>query len=137
MRQYRGLNKSTKEWVYGWYCQVESNHFIIPEDAQCCRTAPDCDFLDGLAGQIEVIPETVGQFTGLRDKSGTEGIQRDLISHCDRNGGKPIEIIWIDGSWRGKYVGTDFSFVLNQLEMGRSKILGNRFQNPDLLENKQ
>ena len=76
------------------------------------------------------------QFTGLKDKNGTESFQHDLISHLDRNGEKPIEIVWKDGSWQGQYVGTDFVFVLNQWEMDSSKVIGNIHQNPELMENK-
>jgi len=80
---------------------------------------------------IEVIPETVGQSTGLKDKKGVEGVQGDLLRHLDRNGLNPIEIVWKNGGWQGRYLGgvttdsTDgFTFRLSQHEMSRAEIIG-------------
>jgi len=58
MRQYGGLTKEGK-WMYGWYRLITDSHYqkysVIYDDISY---AP-----------IEVIPETVGQFTGLKDKN--------------------------------------------------------------------
>jgi len=124
MRPYRGLTKDGK-WVYGWYIP---NRIAIPA-------------VDGTVYHyVEVIPETVGQFTGLKDKNGKEGCHHDLILNPHRNSGKPIEIIWEDGGWRGLYVGVEhgrFTYGLNSVSMSMSEIIGNIHQSPDLLENKQ
>lgn len=68
MRPYRGLTKKGK-WVYGWYCKVENRHYIVPDSAK--RYAIDKDD-PGFYGNREVIPETVGQSTGLKDKNGED-----------------------------------------------------------------
>jgi len=75
------------------------------------------------------------QYIGLKDREGKEAIHYDLITHLDRNSGNSIEIVWKDGGWCGKYLrgrvvdSTDeFIFRLTQLEMSRSKIIGNIFQ---------
>ena len=61
MRSYRGLTKESK-WVYGWYFHGSSNdtHWI--------------QLLDETMGNpvVAVIPETVGQATGLKDKKRTK-----------------------------------------------------------------
>lgn len=72
----------------------------------------------------------VSWFTGLRDKDGKEGVQNDLIDHFDRNGKKPVEIIWKDGGWYGRYIGCDFTFALNGYEMSRARIIGNTHVTP-------
>lgn len=74
------------------------------------------------------------QYTGLKDIKDKEAIQYDLIVYPDkyRNNGKPIKIIWKDGSWQGKYIPGDFTFILNEGEMERTKIIGNVFQNLNL-----
>ena len=78
MRQYRGLTKEGK-WVYGWYCEAQDyykkkHHFITSKDS---RFYPYVDGEERIIEPkkysvdiIEVIPETVGQSTGLKDKNG-------------------------------------------------------------------
>jgi hypothetical protein len=76
MRKYRGLTKDGK-WVYGWYCAIESTHFIIPKTASI--HAPDWRFCPSIWGHKEVDPETVGQSTGLKDKNSKEDWINDIV----------------------------------------------------------
>ena len=79
------------------------------------------------------------QFTDLKDKNGKESYRCDLIIHSDRNGREPIEIIWENGSWKGRYTSTcggstDFVFILKQDEMSQAEIIGNIHENPELIK---
>lgn len=60
----RGKRKDTGEWVFGFYHELDHpNHkdkgYIIPTYASALYS-------------IEVDPETVGQYTGIKDKNGKE-----------------------------------------------------------------
>ena len=61
--KFRGLLKNGKGWVYGDLVQdLELKRFaVIPQSAK------EHDY-----NEFEVIPDTVGQFTGLFDKDGLE-----------------------------------------------------------------
>lgn len=66
MRSYRGLTKDGK-WVYGFL--ISLNRIMVWDKEVCMRSE-----------SFEVLPETVGQQTGLQDKNGKEEVyQNDLM----------------------------------------------------------
>lgn len=71
MRPYRGLTIETKRWAYGWYCKVDGKHYIILDEAEFHRAAETSDgcIEDMISGFVEVVPETVGPQTGLKDNT--------------------------------------------------------------------
>jgi len=82
MRPYRGLTKEGK-WVYGGHCKVAVQDYIIPDDA-ITRVfpwrAPDTCCHVGIQGTIVVIPETVGQSIGKKDKYGIDIYEGDRVN---------------------------------------------------------
>jgi uncharacterized phage protein (TIGR01671 family) len=58
--KFRGKSLETGKWVYGYYVNTHDRHRIIYED------------YEGFYCEEEVDPETIGQYTGLKDKNGTE-----------------------------------------------------------------
>ncbi|WP_282638074.1 YopX family protein [Sphingobacterium thalpophilum] len=84
--KYRGFTIDTKKWVYGvpYFLNIEEDE---PEDCvykACIITGADWDGTCGFMSPdnncfIEVIPETVGQFTGNLTKAGTEIYDGDKL----------------------------------------------------------
>ena len=77
----------------------------------------------------EVIPETVGQYTGLKDKNGKKVFEGDILKGLYSNGNAEVKMI--NGSWVG-YAGkgwTDIGYVVDRVE-----VIGNIHDNPELLQ---
>lgn len=68
--KFRG-RKSNGEWVYGYYVGKDT---IIPFG----EVNFDLGFID-TSPCYEVIPDTIGQFTGLHDKNGKEIYEGDIL----------------------------------------------------------
>ena len=65
---FRGKRKDTLEWVEGYYVHIPCGR--LSRDEHLIQTVKD----NGQIGQLyEVIPETVGEYTGLTDKNGKNG----------------------------------------------------------------
>ena len=122
--KFRGLRTDGKGWVYGGYFQH----------------TPDEDgvryyIFDFNEGAVEVIPESVGQFTGLHDKNGKEIYEGDLIDFGNSN---PIEFKFDNGCFNvfNEPLGWDFDSeeIPIKTNLKYCEIIGNVFENPDLVK---
>src|SRR5690554_443096 len=74
----------------------------------------------------EVIPDTVGQYTGLMDEYDKEIYEGDIVRHA--TWGDIYEVIFEDG---GFYVLSSYDFqTINEYPL---EVIGNIFENPELL----
>lgn len=60
---FRGKGKNSGNWFYGGYCEINNSVCIIEKK--------------GL--YVGIIPETIGQFTGLCDRHGRKIFEGDII----------------------------------------------------------
>lgn len=124
---FRGKRKDNGKWIEGYYAPFASNKGL----KRAIYTGID----KGCIIPIEVIPETVGQYTGLKDKNGNKIFEGDLIdddvwsvAYCDGKG----EFRGMQAGW---YVQRDaweswYGLTYDTL----AEVIGNIYDNPELLK---
>jgi uncharacterized phage protein (TIGR01671 family) len=130
--KFRGQRVDDKKWVYGDLISKPIHH--------------ECAILENGVINHSVIPETVGQYVGLKDKNGKEIFEADVIKWDDE---KKMEYVLHSTDWDGSIdpnnapfmsaygstCGRYFRTFMNIYDPTRfATIVGNIHTNPDLLQ---
>ena len=83
---------------------------------------------DGSAGVVKVVPETVGQFTGLTDKNGKRIFEGDVVRAID---GALRSVVYVGGAFWTFASDTVYGLMVNW--RGCSGVVGNVHDNPELM----
>jgi len=140
---FRGLAKDGTGWVNGDLINYDKNDKrILPQNFRAWDIQHDGE---------EIIPETIGQYTGLDDKNGTKVFEGDIIENTNRH--KYNNIISRHTIYIGKYDYEDtYNFSADESQHGYGvninhtlsalyyisagyTIIGNIHENPELLKN--
>lgn len=123
----RGKRLDNGEWVVGHYYEVMGKSYIFEPHF----TSENFTY--------EVDPSTICQCTGLRDKNGKLIFENDI---CDRKEEYPEIVKYNEGDWtldysyskdkESGYCYCNLGFYV--LERKCVKVIGNTFDNPELLE---
>ena len=117
---FRGKRTNNGEWVEGDLIHLPNGISILAN------------------GYAYVIPETVGQYTGLTDKNGKKIFDGDIIDTPDRL----IKVVWFTGNaqfdinfirYANDIIITNFKGI-HMRDLKEYEIIGNIHDNPELLK---
>ena len=150
--KFRGKRLDNNEWIYG---NISSIAFIGDNDLSgndFSEIAIDILAIENEGARFIVIPETVGQYTGLKDTEEVKIYEGDIVKWCGsfketdgtiKNCESIYTIKWVDGAfyqvdelYTPEYeILSDVIAVLDDDET--YEVIGNIYDNPELLESEE
>lgn len=134
---FRGKNEKTGKWAFGVPLRCSRRTYIVKDVVWNYDTVGN-EHLTAI-GEIQVDPDTVGQFTGLLDKNGNKIFEGDIIKDKYIPEGKDIpkdkfNHIWLVTYERGAFCITNGHRSGTLFEpYAEDEIIGNKWDNPELL----
>lgn len=132
---FRGKSKKTNRWAKGELFTLRGSTTIFQKET------------DGSITQFYVIPETVGQYTGLTDKNGKKIFEGDIVHavHKSNYGGlkntdfgigvvKYCDSYYGGASYEIDIIGKSGSRVFSASLEDGVEVIGNIHDNPELVE---
>ena len=127
---FRGKRADNGEWAYGYYAH-RPTAVCIGESNPSCIYVPACD-PDDNSEFIEVIPETVGQYTGLTDKNGKRIFEGDIVSLV-KHDSLIYKVVYVPCRYELVNSKGVNCFVLDIYKSENIEVIGNIHDNPELL----
>ena len=136
--KFRGRTPEGK-WIYGDLLRVAGGTLIYygsPVEAETCE-------LEGvgvalMSNEIAVVvPETVGQFTGLRDRNGEDIYEGDILHIGRSKKSKPVAYSNEYAAFGIQYPDRDFfpfAHDLQDISETCYEVIGNIHDNPELMK---
>lgn len=120
---FRGKRTDNGEWVEGAYLHLNTGNDYICDGTVWIGTLQPC--------KNEVLPETVGQYTGLTDKNGNKIFEGDIVKLYD-----VLSIVdWKKCEWHLKHIeGQPYSCPYFGDKNYKCEVIGNIHDNKELLE---
>ena len=129
--KFRGFCEHKNKWLFGCAITNEKNVVVGIKDK-------------GEIGIFNVIPKSVGQFTGLRDKNGNEIYEGDVVnmpSMVEGEDGMLCIVEWYEGGYCFAIFdmydeeGAPFSWLKDANKKCNSEVVGNIFDDAEEIKN--
>lgn len=127
---FKGKRKDNGKWVEGYYVKkydlLGKRHLILYVDNY---VRWEC---------VEIVPETLCQFTGLCDKNGKKIWENDiLMAHLDESYPEDAAyetVEWNVAGWVAHETGSTDREYIDKFDLEHYEVVGNIFDNPELLQ---
>lgn len=117
---FRGKRKDTGEWIEGYFFKIWDRTFIL------------WGMTNGIPDMVEVIPETVSQFTSLTDIHKKKIFDGDIVA----KGFELYEVRWNPEQVRWGIYSNNFEVAgFTKFSESYFEVIGNIYDNKELLEN--
>lgn len=142
---YRAKRKDNREWVEGYYVKHETRQVCAIGDVLRPEEIKHYIFFNSFSDWnmpremkfVEVIPDTVGQYTGLTDKNSTRIFEGDIVRDLFKHIGVvefSTENIGSCGCCYPEFSGAGFK--AKDVRLTNCEVIGNKFDTPELLNRK-
>ena len=138
---FRGKRLQGGEWVEGYFFKSDINKKERESGKATIIFTPDCDtfiMVPECHNSFMVVSDTVGQYTGMKDKNGKRVFEGDVVKTSDvthegfiQIPGESFEIAMRKGCWL-MVSGEDWDFLETNHEC--IKVIGNIHDNPEMLK---
>jgi len=151
--KFRGLTLDRKQWVYGQYFEIDSS--VRPQDKRGYIIVDSVKDLKSISVNVgayeqfccyEVIPKSVGRFTGFHDKNGKEiYFDSDVVEYTyeidndiEQSENIVVGTVILDLKHTNSLCvktkgGGIYHFTAGELR--NIEVIGNIHENPELIEN--
>jgi uncharacterized phage protein (TIGR01671 family) len=131
---FRGKQSALPEWIEGFYFAVPAKN-KVSSDTENIHLITPCDF--DVSGSFAnssaiVIPETIGQYTGVTDTNGRKIFEGDIVwDSYDEDYGK---VEWDNDMAKFIITYSTFTVDFDNVYGDELEIVGNVYDNPEHLE---
>lgn len=129
--KFRGKRIADGKWVYGYLAEIETDWDFYNGHGLPTEYSKVIIETNLLTRPMAIIaPETIGQYTGIKDRNETEIYEGDILKYLDLRNREVIITVWWEDDIAGFNFGNrNLAFIKHRLE-----VIGNIHDNPELLE---
>ena len=123
------------KWVEGYYALLDGEHVIImPHSTSYEEALKENRVIPTISVNHEIDINTLGQYTGLKDKNGKKIYEGDILEWEDGFGIHNDIVVWDEYEWALQY-GQEQKWIRSIfITYYDAEVIGNIYDNPELID---